>query len=286
MNRNSEIFQALDRIGQTCVESALPEWKREAKRTSQKKCDPIPDDHEMMRRICVAIAFSQGAQSKLIEKLIVKPVFSEAFANFDVNRLAQKNPETIRRHFWKSLGHMRFKGKVDAMVRGATVMRDLAKEYGSFAEYLKSFQIPQRLKSGGDVDQFWKGFLCLRADLRSRKMPFFQNTTSLLQLLLDLDHDAVKPDLIIMRLARRIGMVEKETGEANLQEVVRKVQEYSISREVRASLVDLQMLAFGGQSSASQLLSERFCPASDPCENRDCVIGRKGLCNAYANLYV
>jgi 3-methyladenine DNA glycosylase Tag len=240
----------------------------------------------MMRRICVAIAFSQGAQSRLIEKLIDRPVFSEAFANFDIDRLARKKPEAIRRRYWKSLGHMRFKGKVDAMVNAAKVMRDLAMEHGSFAEYLKSFQIPQRLKSEGDVDQFWEGLLLLRADLRSRKMPFFQNTTSLLQLLLDLDHDAVKPDLIIMRLARRIGMVEKETGEANLQEVVRQVQKFAISRGMRASLVDLQILAFGGQSSASQLLSRRFCPASDPCENRDCVIGRKGLCNAFANLYV
>lgn len=281
MDRSCQAFEALDLIGQVCVESGVPDWKLEAKRTSKKRRDPIPDDQEMMRRICVAIAFSQGAQSRLIDKLIDKPVFSEAFANFDVDRLARQKPEAIRRRHWKSLGHMRFKGKVDAMVNAARVMRDLAVEHGSFAEYLKGFQIPQRLKSVDDVDKFWEGFLLLRADLRSRKMPFFQNTTSLLQLLLDLDHDAVKPDLIIMRLARRIGMVEKETGEANLQEVVRQVQIFAVSRGVRASLVDLQMLAFGGQSSASLLLSEKFCPASDPCKKRECGIGRIGLCNAF-----
>lgn len=281
MDRSCQAFEALDLIGQVCAESGVPDWKREARRTSKKRRDPIPDDQEMMRRICVAIAFSQGAQSRLIEKLIDKPVFSEAFANFDVDRLARQKPEAIRRRYWKSLGHMRFKGKVDAMVNAARVMRDLAVEHGSFAEYLKGSQIPQRLKSEGDIDKFWEGFLLLRADLRSRKMPFFQNTTSLLQLLLDLDHDAVKPDLIIMRLARRIGMIEKETGEANLQEVVRQVQKFAISRGMRASLVDLQMLAFGGQSSASLLLSEKFCPASDPCQNPKCGIGRIGLCNAF-----
>ena len=79
-------------------------------------------------------------------------------------------------------------------------------------------------------------------------------------------------------------MVEKETGDRQLRLVARGIQEYAVAREIRAQAVDLQLLAFGGQTGSRELLTQRFCPASDPCENRDCVIGRKGLCKASSNL--
>lgn len=111
-------------------------------------------------------------------------------------------------------------------------------------------------------------------------MPFFRSTTSLLQLLLDLDYDSVKPDLIVMRLARRIGMTDRELGDRHLRKVAREVQLYAVNRGVRAQAVDLEMLAFGGQTGSRTLLNKRFCPPSDPCRNHTCALGRKGLCKA------
>lgn len=236
-----------------------------------------------MRRFVVAIAYSQGARSSIVRDLVEQPFFREAFADFDPVRLSRKQPKAILRRYWDRLGHIRFKGKIGRIVECAKVLNRVSREFGSFAAYLSSFRIPRRLRAQEDIDQFWERFDLLRRDLADRKMPFFRSTTSLLQLLLDLDYDSVKPDLIVMRLARRIGMVEREVGDKHLRAAARKTQEYAVSRGIRAQAVDLQMLAYGGQTGARQLLKTRFCPASDPCTNRECVVGRNGLCNAVAS---
>ena len=77
-------------------------------------------------------------------------------------------------------------------------------------------------------------------------MPFFRHTTSLLQLLLDLDHDAIKPDLIVMRLCRRLGIASKEVGDKHFRHAVRFLQEYTVQRKISARALDWALLAFGG----------------------------------------
>ena len=106
-------------------------------------------------------------------------------------------------------------------------------------------------------------------------MPFFRSTTSLLQLLLDLDFDTVKPDLIVMRLARRLGIVGREEGDRAFRECARFLQTYSIGESCRASELDLALLAFGGQTGASRLLTQRFCPAIRPLPSSRLPLGRK-----------
>ena len=233
-----------------------------------------------MRRICVAIAYSQGSRSSLIGELIETPVFKEAFAGFDLAALARRDPERILATYWTRLGHFRFRSKIPRIVQCARVLNSIIRDHGSFAAYLEGFQIPRRIRIGQHLDQFWRQFDVLQRDLRRREMPFFRSTTSLLQLLLDLDYDSVKPDLIVMRLARRIGIVDRETGERAFRQCVRFLQEYSITNSCRAAELDLALLAFGGQSGAVQLLTQKFCPPTDPCHHATCVVGANHLCAA------
>ena len=279
-NSSKMRWEALDLIGESCSSHAGPDWHIEWRQRSRKSPLPLPDDQGMLWHFAVAIAFSQGARSSSVRYLVREPVFAEAFSDFEPGRLARKNPEVILRRYWFRLGHMRYKTKVRSIVGCAKVLNKISKEFGSFALYLKSFRVPRRLRSARDLERFWEHFDHLLADLREREMPFFRSTTSLLQLLLDLDYDSVKPDLIVMRLARRIGMVERETGDKHLRLVARKVQQYALTRDVRAQAVDLQLLAFGGQTGSRELLNTRFCPASDPCSNSNCAVGKKKLCNA------
>jgi len=276
----TQIWLALDLVAEACAASGTPEWKQEWRDRTRKSPRRLPDDLALMRRMAVAIAYSQGSRSSVIRDLVREPVFAEAFAQFDPGRLARKKPATIRRLHWHELSSLRFRSKIDRIVACASVLNGISREFGSFADYLLSFEIPRRLRTPSEVDQFWSAFDRLRADLRGREMPFFRSTTSLLQLLLDLDYDSVKPDLIVMRLARRIGMTDRELGEKHLRAVAREVQDYAIRRGVRAQAVDLEMLALGGQTGARLLLSERFCPPSDPCRHTSCSLGRKGLCKA------
>jgi len=265
-----------------CDASVTPAWRDEIARRSRRAFRPLPDDREIMRRICVAIAYSQGARSSLISGLIETPVFKEAFAGFDPAALALRDPERILARYWARLGHFRFRGKIPRIVRCACALNGIIRDSGSFAAYLAGFQIPRRICNATHLDQFWQGFNALQSDLRRRQMPFFRSTTSLLQLLLDLDYDSVKPDLIVMRLARRLGIVSRETGDAAFRQCVRFLQEYSITNSCRAAELDLALLAFGGQTGARQLLTQNFCPASDPCYHAACRIGANRLCRAHS----
>jgi 3-methyladenine DNA glycosylase Tag len=281
-NRKQEYWRALDLVSRSFQTHMNDAGARELRKHSRKTPRPLPGDREIMRRIVIAISYSQGSQSKLVKGLIDDPIFSKAFVDFDISALANQKPEALRQRYWTHLGYLRFKKKIDRIIRCAQVLNGIVSECGNFATYLSSFKIPRRLHAETDINKFWDGFTALRQDLRTHDMPFFRQTTSLLQLLLDLDYDSVKPDLIVMRLARRIGMVEFEIGEAHLQKVVRGFQKYAIARNVRLSAVDLQVLAFGGQTSACELLDEFFCPSSDPCQKTDCPVGKNGLCEALA----
>jgi 3-methyladenine DNA glycosylase Tag len=272
--------RALDLVRQQCHTSATSGWHQEMDRRTQCTPRPIPSDQKIMRHFCVAIAYSQGARSAQIGALIKTPIFREAFADFNPVALAQCNPNVIIKSFWSHLGHFRFKGKIRQIVRCAKTLNVITRENGSFVRYLQGFQIPRRIRSQTDIDQFWLRFDQLRRDLKCREMPFFSRTTSLLQLLLDLDYDSVKPDLIIMRLAHRIGIVGRETGDRALRQCVRFLQAYSVRKSCRAAELDLALLAFGGQSGAAQLLTKRFCPPSDPCHHAACAVGADRLCAA------
>jgi len=271
-------WKALDAIFDTCKHHASPEFWKYADGSLKECHTPLPDDQGMMRHLCEAIAFSQGARSSMVTLLIKEPVFEQAFKGFDPDKLAEASPENIRGQYWGQLKRMRYKKKVDAIIGCAGVLRGIARENGSFAEYLRAYGIPPRLKSPVDIDLFWRTFDAVLGDLQRRRMPFFRSTTSLLQLLLGLDYDSVKPDLIVMRLARRIGMVRKETGDRHLREAVRKLQEYALARGIRVSATDWHLLAYGGQTEAGPTLTEKFCLGPGSCSSIKCPLGTGGLC--------
>lgn len=280
MNAAERSTKALNLILEHFTTSATPAGKRALAVRSRRASAPLPNDHEMMRLFCVAISYSQGARSSQVASLVNSTVFRAAFSGFDSKRLAASDPERILRDHWNELSDLRFRGKIRRIVRCAQVLNDITNRHGKFSDYLLGFNIPQRIRTEADIDRFWLGFDALQGDLRARGMPFFRSTTSLLQILLDLDFDSIKPDLIVMRLVRRIRITPRETGDRTLRHAVRALQTFSVRQHGRAAALDLAMLAFGGQSQASKLLSTRFCPPKDPCVNSACLLWANRLCTA------
>ena len=268
---------ALNKLVMRCDCYSTPQWTEE----SNRRKNPLNgwlSDIQMMEIIAMGIACSQNARSKQVSELIRSGVFASAFADFDIAQLSKLDPEMIVQCNWRELGSIRFKGKVQRIVECARVVKKIALEFGSFAQYVDSFGIPRSIRTEADLDMFWDKFHSLRRDLRERELPFFHSTTSLLQVPLSLGYDSVKPDLIVMRFARRIGLV---TGDANLRSVVRQIQTYALEPGLRGALVDLAILAFSGQTDARNLLRQRFCPSSDPCRHKACELGQNSLCIAF-----
>ena len=78
----ARIYEALDKVVAHCKSDGGKEWKLEFRRRSNTSPTRIPADKVIMERFCIAIAYSQGAQSKAIGGLIGSSEFKEAFSLF------------------------------------------------------------------------------------------------------------------------------------------------------------------------------------------------------------
>jgi 3-methyladenine DNA glycosylase Tag len=244
-------YRQLDKSWGSLTKGASEAWLADLDRCMAEKAVPIPSGDRLMEKFCVAIAHSQSAPSDVVSRMIKAGHLKAAMHDYSVERIAVENPAQLLRRCWKKpLTCIRFKGKIKSMVQCARVLRDIETEQGSFAKYLSSFQVPRRIHSNADIEVFWQAFDALQLNLKKRKIPFFANTTSLLQLLIDLDHDALKPDLIIMRIAHQWGIVPRETGIPALRQAVRAFQEYGVLRNRRPLAVDWVVLTHGKQKGA------------------------------------
>ena len=279
---NKKSVRALDEIRRTCNEYATTGFRVRLRRRSKGQSGRLPSTRKAMRKIGYAIAYSQGSRSVAVSDLLASGALDLAFDGFDPSVLSNRTAGALRQQHWQDLGALRYKSKVDAILKAARVLQSIEREHGSFAGYLRQFGIPRRIRAFSDVDTFWVAFDELRGDLTSRKMPFFSKTTSLLQLLLDLDYDSIKPDLIVMRLSRRIGLVEKEFGDNHFREAVWSLQTYSVLRRIRPATMDLYLLTLGGQTDARSKLTSEFCPGPGTCKSTICLIGRTGLCQDFS----
>lgn len=252
-------YATLDLVWESLVAGASPAWLADLDRCLAEKPMRIPSGDRLLEKFAVAIAHSQGAPSDVVARMIRAGHLREAFHGYSVERVASENSARLLRRAWKPpLTCIRFRGKIESIVQCARVLREIENEHGSFANYLRSFRIPKRVVTQSDIDSFWNHFDLLQADLKRRGIPFFANTTSLLQLLIDLDHDALKPDLIVMRVAREWGLVPRETGNPALRQAVRAFQEYGVDRGRRPLAVDWVVLTHGRQKGALAIWQGRL----------------------------
>jgi len=214
------------------------------------------NDDQLLRVFATLIAFSQNANSKLVKELILTNAFEEVFENFSVETVSKMNGDEIIEKYWtqKKLSHIRFKSKIFQIIKFASKI----KTYGSLSTLLTETNIPERIKSVDDIETFWKGYKILQAGLKERDIPFLQSTTTLLHYLLDTGYDCIKPDLVVMKVAAKIGIVSSETGDANFRKTVKVVQHYSLSRNIRPSIVDLYFLIDKRQKAAVEYVRPEF----------------------------
>lgn len=82
-------------------------------------------------------------------------------------------------------------------------------------------------------------------------MPFMGNITTLLHMLLEMGYDCIKPDRILLKFANEVGI-------SNKKRFVRVLQEYSLYKNIKPSIVDLYLLIYGGQLSAKHFVKPEY----------------------------
>lgn len=255
MTEKAKIFSNIDylieRVDRFKIEPLFSEEK--AKR-EDKSVSPLLDDNEILRTLSHLIAYSQYSDSVIVERLLKSGKYDKAFEYFDIDKVVKLNPCDIADNHWESLKGIRQQTKLFHIVSLARKI----KQIGSFAMILNEMNIPKTIKSENDIKDFWTGFDKLLAELQDNKIPLFHSTIPLLHFLFDIGYDCVKPDLVIMKVAKKLEIVDYETGDKNFRQTVRIIQEYSVSRQIRPSIVDFYFLIGEKRSGAKKFVSEEF----------------------------
>ena len=253
--QKEKIFLKIDQLIQNINQfKNEPIFTKEFNKRQNKFFSPFQNDDEILKKLSYLIAYSQNANSEIVEQVLKSGKFDKAFHDFNIDDVIKLNPCDIADEHWNSIQGIRQQSKLFHIVSLARKIKNIS----SFAKILNSNQIPKTISSENDIVQFWTGFDQLLKILKSNKIPFFQSTTSLLHLLLDLGYDCVKPDLVVMRVAKKLDIVESITGDKNFRKTVRFIQEYEIGRNIRPSIVDFYFLIDEGQMGARKFVNENF----------------------------
>ncbi len=255
MTDREEIFKNIDSLIER-VENMKDEqlFNIEKTKRNNKSVSPFLADNEILKTLSYLIAYSQNAKSENVEKTLSSGKFDEAFENFDIEKVVRLNPCDISDNYWESIKGIRQQAKLFHIVSLARKIKSI----DSFSKILNDTNIPKKISSKKDIDNFWDEFNELSNKLKNKKIPFFQSTTSLLHFLLEIGYDCVKPDLVVMKVAKKLGIVENETNDKDLKQAVRIIQEYSLERHIRPSIVDLYFLIDGEQTGAKKFLREEY----------------------------
>ena len=250
-----KIFSEIDKIIKTVNSFNIePIFSKEKERRQHQIVSPLLNDNEILRILSYLIAYSQNANSEAVNSVLASGEFDKAFKNFNIEDVIKLNPCDIADNHWSSIKGIRQQAKLFHIVSLARKINNIV----SFAEILNQTNIPKIIKTKEDIQLFWLGFDILLRKLKDNKIPFFQSTTSLLHFLLDIGYDCVKPDLVVMKVAKKLNIVDSESGDKNLRYTVRCIQEYSIDRNIRPSVIDLYFLIEEGQFGAKKYVSQEF----------------------------
>jgi methyladenine glycosylase len=265
----SRAIRAIDEMTKLvdCFKNA--QFTQEAEKRSSLTPDFNWKDEHILCRLIALIAYSNNAKAAGVTRILESGVFNQVFQNYSVEKVAELSAENIIRTFWQEIKVIRFKRKVDAMIRCANCVLSIRKRHGSFMGYLSGVRLPSAVRSEFDMRAFWEGFSRIQADFRELEFPYFQNFTSLCHLLMDRGFDCAKPDSAVMKAAVDLEIVppppnEKSRAhpEESLQKTVETIQAYAFHRNTRAPVIDLYFLVQGGQSGVNQLIKHEYY--SDP----------------------
>jgi hypothetical protein len=243
---NEALFQSIDRMIENIDRyRRAPAFDTEYRRRQSLSVPELATNNIVLRNLAHIIAFAH-ADSERVKAMVDSGVYADVWHNFDVATVSKLNPCDVAEEHWGKLSATMSRAKTFYIVSAARTLQKL----GPFAHEIDNCNIPKRVQSGTQLDEFWKGFRALQRRMKELDIPYLKSTTSLLHLLLHLGYDCIKPDVIVMRTAERLKIVSDTKKDSSLKKVAKLLQEYSISREIRPSIVDMYFLIQEGQSEA------------------------------------
>lgn len=249
------LFQKLDMIrAKVDAHRNEPLFSEEVASLKRRHQETITKEgNNLLRVMAKLIAYSNNAPSNKVTELIEGPHFERIFHDFDIAAVADDDAERLIELEWHNLTAFRFKKKVPAIIKCAKILRK--NNIATIDSLISKHRVPVELKSEKDVEMFWLQFESVLAEYERQEMPHFKNMTTLLHLLLHLGFPCVKPDLIVMKVAASIGIVNRRTNHNAYRPnerklVVRTIQNYCLTKNLNPVVMDLYFLIYGGQKDS------------------------------------
>tara|TARA_B110000014_G_C20075396_1_gene561280 strand:+ start:360 stop:989 length:630 start_codon:yes stop_codon:yes gene_type:complete len=134
---------------------------------------PIADDRELFERVCL-----EGFQSGLswITVLRKRNNFRKAFANFDIERVANYGAKDVQK-LMGDVGIIRHKGKILATINNAQRAIELIDNQGSLAKYFWSWEPKKVSLIPGSAPAYSRISEALSKDLKSKGWSWVGPTT-------------------------------------------------------------------------------------------------------------
>lgn len=145
---------------------------------------------------------------------------------------------------------IRNKSKIQSCIQNAKQFESIVSKHGSFKNYLKTF----------NADLSFENLLLLKEELEF-KFHYLGGTT-VYHFLTDLGFDVLKPDRVILRLFKRIGLIESNK---QLLKAIIHGQNFAKSTNLPIRYIDIILVKYG-QKGKSQLfgLEDGICLEKQP----------------------
>ena len=148
---------------------------------------------------------------------------TKAFSNFDIHRVAKYTEKDVKR-LMKNKKIIRYEGKIKAAVSNAKKMEEIIKEYGSFVNYINSFEKPDEL-----IEKLQEGF-------------DFIGEINVYEFAKEIGLPFIKPDKQITRVFLRLALIDEKATPKEILEIGKEIAQ---TMNERPCVVDCVLWTFG-----------------------------------------
>ena len=209
----------------------------------------------------VMIIFYSGFKASTVENK--ERIILGHFPNFEtVSKYTDKDFSKIM----SDSSMIRNANKIKACIANAKTFKNIVKEFGSFSNYIKSF----------DADESFENILLLKEELEYRFE--YLGGITVYHFLTDLGLKVIKPDRVICRIFKRIGLIENEK---QLLKTVIHGRRFAKATNLPIRYIDIIFVKYGQQGESDMFgLKNGICLENNPnCK----ICGLKKYCKELKN---
>lgn len=268
-----QLIQKIDKIIELVNQHAEPSFQEEINSRQNRNSSVLDNPNLLLKKFAELIAYSNQAKSAKVNYMLQAGTFNNIFSNFDVDIVANMNPNEIINQHWKKhttpdndIKWIRLKSKINAIIDCAIKIKSIINQQGSFKQYIGSFGIPTSLNDENGIDNFWESFYKLVSSLKNMRFPYYSQITTLLHFLSDIGYPCNKPDSVVLKVSKYLGVIvpvpririnkkgknDEVYSDELKMEAIRFIQKYCIQKEMKPAVVDLYYLIYGGQTDAKK----------------------------------